>query len=782
MKRNWLLRLNRLLPRRLVARLTLGMIFIVVGAGAVTTLAINQILAFNLRQELSNSGRAITTSLAESLANALLEGNLASIQDSLDNAARSNADIVYAFAYGPHTPVIHTFSDGFPLDLLYLTGNPAASTETLLLTEQGLVHNFAYRPLDGVSAEVHLGFSENRILAEQRKVTSIVLSLTALGCLLAALMAYAVSRVATSPLVELTRRVHRMDAGQLDERLSLPLGDEVGELAAAFNAMTDRIQAAIERLIRSEMGYRILLMAAGEVGEGIALLSDSTGEEGKLLFVNETFARLTGFSPTELLGINVSSLLAPDSVQTAAQVWTALRSGAAHSGLMELTLAARQGGHLIVESASTRIEYQEQPAIVWFVRDISERKQRERELRLRNRELAALNAVAFAMSEPYSPDMFQRGLREALQALELEVGWVILSNSNGQSEVIAAEGAEFAALPPRFPACECGRLLTAGNAALVSVGEDCLLSRLGTSPIPGWRHATVPLGRAGTILGALSAAIPSGRAFEQENLRLLAAIGQQMGIALENARLWEELRQKEQLRAELLARALQAQEGERKRIARELHDETGQSLNAMMFGLKAAEIALADNPAQAREVVARLKSAAGDTVRELQAIIYDLRPSLLDDLGLMPALRWYAETRLENEGVRIVWNTNSAERRLPPEVETALFRIGQEAITNIAKYASASEVHIGLTFDSQHAVLEIADNGAGFNIEELLAHPPENGRGLGLLGMRERAELLGGRFEVASTVGSGTRIRVEVPIVQFAGDTNHDKNSRPAGG
>lgn len=778
MKRTWLLRLNRLLPRRLVTRLTLGMIFIVVSAGIITTLAINQILAFNLRQELSNSGRAITTSLGESLANALLEGSLASIQDMLDNAARTNEDIVYAFAYGPHTPLVHTFENGFPLNLLQLTETPDTLRETLLLTEAGLIHDFAYRPLDGIAAEIHLGFSENRILAEQRKVTSIVLALTALGCVLAALMAYAVSRVATSPLVELTRRVHRMDAGQLDERLSLPLGDEVGELAAAFNAMTDRIRAAIERLTRSEMGYRILLAAAGEVGEGIALLSDSPGEEGKLLFVNETFARLTGFSPSELLGMSVSSLLAPDSVHTAAQIWAAIRSGAAHSGLTELTLAARQGGHLIVESASTRIEYQEQPAIVWFVRDISERKQRERELRLRNRELAALNAVAFAMSEPYSPNIFQRGLREALQALELEVGWVILSNQGGQSEVIAAEGAEFHDLPPRFPACECGKILTAGDVALVAVGEDCLLRRLGASSVQGWRHVTVPLRRAGTILGALSVAIPPGRAFKQENLRLLAAIGQQMGVALENARLWEELRQKEQLRTELLARALQAQERERKRIARELHDATGQSLNAILFGLKTLENAAQTDPPQVSALVSRLKSAASDTVHELQDIIYALRPSVLDDLGLLPALRWYAETRLESGGTRVEWDISNGERRLPPEIETALFRIGQEAITNIQKYANARRVFFRLEADEQRVSLQVEDDGAGFDVEEALAHTLHDGRGLGLLGMRERAELLGGRLWVESSAGNGTRIRVELPLGE---ERNHEKDSHPAG-
>lgn len=296
------------------------------------------------------------------------------------------------------------------------------------------------------------------------------------------------------------------------------------------------------------------------------------------------------------------------------------------------------------------------------------------------------------------------------------------------------------------------------------------------------RHATIPLGTRDKTFGVLSVAFPLERPFDEHNFRLLSAIGKQIGIALENAGLWDELQEKERLRAELLAKAIQAQEDERRRIARELHDETGQSLNAMVFGLKAAESALSTNAAQAREVVARLKSAAGDTVRELQTIIYDLRPSLLDDLGLTPALRWYAETRLESEGVRVIWNISGVERRLPPEVETALFRIGQEAITNIAKYASAGEVDIELLFEKNRVVLTIKDDGSGFDIEDILTHPIEDGRGLGLLGMRERVELLRGKFEVASTPGFGTRIRTELPVQNSAGEVKYDENSRPAGG
>ncbi len=307
-------RLRALLPGRLATRILAGMIAIVVGAGIVTTLAINQILAFNLRRELSDSGRAITISVGDNLANALLQGNLESMQELLDSAVNSNQDILYAFAYGPHTPILYTFRSGFPRDLLRLVGasSPNSLHETLLFTEAGLVHDFAYRPLDGVPAEIYLGVSERSILAEERQVTLVVLGLTAIGCILATGMAYALSRVTTSPLVELTQRVRRLGEGQLDERISLRASDEVGELAAAFNAMADRIQTTIHRLSVSEAGNRVLLSAASEVGEGIAILSDAGGEEGRLLFANETFARLVDFTTDELLGMNVASVLSPD--------------------------------------------------------------------------------------------------------------------------------------------------------------------------------------------------------------------------------------------------------------------------------------------------------------------------------------------------------------------------------------------------------------------------------------------------------------------------------------
>lgn len=761
-------RFDRWLPRRLTTRVTLALIIIVVAAGLITTAAINQVLARYLRAELIASGQALTLALGESLANPLVEADLVAVQETLDSTVSRNSDVVYAFAFGPGTPIIHTFPHGFPVDLqqtIPATGE-SPGEGILLQTEQGLVRDFGYRPLDGLSAEVHLGISQARIGAVQRQVTGFVIALTIAGCLVAAVIAFSFSRLATYPLVELTRRVQRLGQGHLDERIDLPPGDEVGDLAQAFNQMARDIQAAIRQLQASEAGYRDLLTAAGAVGEGIALICDEGPSEGNFLFVNETFARLAGWQPTDLLGVNAASVLHPDSLVIARRAWEMIRSGAGQQVPTEIILVDRRGRSHILETAGTMIEYQGRRALAWFTRDISARKARENELRRRNRELTALNAVASAVSTPLPADeILSRALSETLTALDLETGWVFVLTEEGRGQLAACQGLASNLAAVAFPDCHCGLALSGNTSFIVETTDQrCALQQaLSSTGQPLTCHATVPLPAGGRILGALSVATASSHHFDQAELALLAAVGQQMGVALENARLWEELHQKERVRGELLARIIRAQEEERQRIARELHDSIGQSLNALVFGLNAVATALEQTPEQVGSLVERLKVSASDTVKELQGLIYDLRPSLLDDLGLIRALRWYAQERLQTHGVEVTMDMPSEAQRLPAEVETALFRIGQEALTNVAKHAQADHVHITLRFEPTWVSMEIIDNGLGFAIPNPLTEP-DGRRGWGLLGMQERAVLLGGELFIESEPGCGARLTVKLPL------------------
>ncbi len=216
---------------------------------------------------------------------------------------------------------------------------------------------------------------------------------------------------------------------------------------------------------------------------------------------------------------------------------------------------------------------------------------------------------------------------------------------------------------------------------------------------------------------------------------------------------------REQLRA-LSVKVITAQEEERKRIARELHDETSQSLASLLISLERIDNAIPDDFPGLKERLRSARSLTKRTLDEMRSLIADLRPQLLDDLGLVPAIRWYATDRLEPEGIDVEVDIDRALPRLAPSVETALFRIAQEAISNIVKHADASQVSVKLSCDRELRLL-IEDDGVGFPSDS----PADDGlQHMGLFGVVERAAALGGEASIESTAGQGTRLSVSIPF------------------
>ena len=209
----------------------------------------------------------------------------------------------------------------------------------------------------------------------------------------------------------------------------------------------------------------------------------------------------------------------------------------------------------------------------------------------------------------------------------------------------------------------------------------------------------------------------------------------------------------------LLKRVISAQEEERRRIARELHDQTTQQLTALAMQL---ESVCAGQP-QTRDNLARSQRLVGTMIDDLHRIIYDLRPSMLDDLGLLPAIRTYAETRLAPQGIDVHCEFPPSIPPLSRDITTALYRVVQEALTNVLRHAKAESVFIGCTVSAGSIVLEVEDDGVGFDPAGV-ASPRETGEGLGLLGMRERLALLGGRIDLESEPQRGTRIVATMPL------------------
>jgi signal transduction histidine kinase len=267
-------------------------------------------------------------------------------------------------------------------------------------------------------------------------------------------------------------------------------------------------------------------------------------------------------------------------------------------------------------------------------------------------------------------------------------------------------------------------------------------------------------------IGRLGRSLDRMRARLSESLGAIARANAELERRVEDrtrelARANRELAERDRSRGELLRKVITAQEQERKRVARELHDETSQSLTAVVMSLEAM-INVAGAGSE-RHRLGEIKAIAVRALDEVHRLLHDLRPSVLDDLGLTSAIRWCAERHLTPLGITVRCEWSGLEDRLPAEVETALFRVVQEAITNIARHAGAETVLIEGARNEQTVSVEIEDDGHGFVPDARTENRPD-GSGLGLAGMRERVTLLGGTLDIESAPGEGTRVSVSVPV------------------
>lgn len=231
----------------------------------------------------------------------------------------------------------------------------------------------------------------------------------------------------------------------------------------------------------------------------------------------------------------------------------------------------------------------------------------------------------------------------------------------------------------------------------------------------------------------------------------------------ENARLYQQLVEKEAARTGLLHKVIVAQEDERKRLARELHDDFSQALTALSVTVQSAVETVPSSLPALQHRLQSMQELTTNTLGEASRWIQDLRPRVLDELGLVPAIRSYAETRLEPSGGQVQIQAHDFKEPLPPEIEITLFRVIQEALSNIARHAHARNILIRLDlYESGIVVAHVEDDGIGFVPAKFL-HATDGLKGMGLLDMRERVALLGGTLTIDSTPGRGTRIRAEVP-------------------
>lgn len=406
--------------------------------------------------------------------------------------------------------------------------------------------------------------------------------------------------------------------------------------------------------------------------------------------------------------------------------------------------------------------------VVELSRDVSEERKIKESLIRRNQQLSIINAVATTVNQSLKlEEILERALDAVLSLTQVDVGAVFLIEEQaGQMRLasyrgLSEEAARIAATTGLLDS-SCGGVIEHGRVVVV---QD--IARLRGRRAKSLQRENlntlvhVPLTAKGCVLGSMCVGMRQDREFAEDDQELLQAIGSQIAVAIENARLYEEGQVKERMRSKLFKKAINAQEEERRRIARELHDETSQSLTALLFAAEEAR-----EMRSLKEIRHRLEGMHGllqHTLDGVHKLIFDLRPSMLDHLGLVPAIRWLAKSRLEPKGVRLHFEERSGSCRLAPEVETAIFRVIQEAVSNISRHAAARNVSITYEMSGENVCVCVADDGVGFDPLEL-SPSPDSLRGLGLLGMQERLELLGGDLEIHSVPGSGTRLNIRMPV------------------
>ncbi len=418
------------------------------------------------------------------------------------------------------------------------------------------------------------------------------------------------------------------------------------------------------------------------------------------------------------------------------------------------------------------------------------------ELRLTARELSLLLDLANLLAGPLSlQNRLHNLLEKIIQSLEFpEAGTIVLAKQ--ETEMLPIEvsvgfpAANSQAEPQSHAAVvhELGKKCTAHGLAICRhldgreiefLLDDALTKQKCRDYESPMIMIGLPLTTRQRIIGSiiLSRLRQEARALTFDELKLMVGVARQLGLSIENAHLYQEAQNREKMLGRLLQQVVGAQEAERRRIARELHDATGQSLTAIALGLRGIEGMVAQKKSVNIDQIRELKQYGTDALGELRQLIADLRPPQLDDLGLVAALQWYIGEFEKRFGVQTDFEVSGEKVRLPNEYETVLFRITQEALTNIGKHAQASHAAIMLVLSSREIRLTITDDGVGFDPEKVLNKDTRRA-GWGLLGIQERTLLLGGQYRIDAAPGQGMKISVTIPLTKEVADVEN----KPAAG
>lgn len=521
---------------------------------------------------------------------------------------------------------------------------------------------------------------------------------------------------------------------------------------------------AEEALRESEERYRSLF-------EDIPVGLYRTTPGGQILDANPALAEMLGYPDLESLQeANAADIYVNAEDR---QRWQTLmeREGVVHGFDAQLrrcdgTILWGRDSAQAIQDSKGRVLYYE-----GAVKDITESKMAEEALRQRADDLATLYETSQAFLGHLDTETIVESVcRLAVDCFGLKMAWVgLVVEGSFDVHPAFAYGFEKGYLDSVRVTWDDSPTGRGPTGMAIRTGQAAVMNHIGSDPTYApWRaaaeargyrsSAALPLCHGQEVLGALNVYSAEPAYFTDERVQVLQSFANQAALAIQNARLFEQVHTGHERLQKLSRQLLEVQEAERRHIARELHDEVGQALTGLKLLLDMS------TRLPAGEATANLGEAQA-MIHELMALVrdlsLDLRPAMLDDLGLLPTLLWHLDRYTNQTHVCVTFKHAGLEgRRFAPQVETAAYRIVQEALTNVARHAGVSEVTVRLWTDQDTLSVQVKDRGAGFDPEATLATSDT----IGLAGMRERAVLLGGQLTIESVPGAGTYVTAELPL------------------
>lgn len=506
------------------------------------------------------------------------------------------------------------------------------------------------------------------------------------------------------------------------------------------------------------------------IGEGVIAID----KHGSIRFINRIAEQITGWENYQAIDRELYEVFNIRNEQSGEVLDLSvsqidLRGDDAGDRVTEAILITRQSSRVPVEIQLRPIVDEKDGfrGLVLSFRDVTSKRQAFEQIRQQADRAEALVQIAKLLNSRFDlKDMLSSVCSATNQVLKSSASMVFLADAkSGTFKDIARRfeddlpAAQKSPVKVTFSSADLEKFLPENHRAFAipdaRTQKDLPLKS--TLRLLGIKHlAIAPISRNSEVIGILVCGTTTPRAFSGNELDFLTGLAEHIMIAIANTRLFEHVRLGRERQRLLSKSIVNIQESERRRIARELHDHLGQELTGVQFMLESLKNQL---DVSRKSDITDLQDSVTSIISQIREMSLNLRPSMLDDLGLVPTLNWLFDRYTRQTGIRVNFNNANFSGRFPEEVETTAYRIIQEALTNVARHSQAAEAFVGLAVDDRALWLEIVDKGRGFDTSAVLGNPTS-----GLSGMSERAALTGGYLSINSYISQGTQIVAALPL------------------